>query len=148
MPINNKVSDLCPEMQKLCLQHLNMCAAAGIDVVLYETKRDASTQIIYWLQDKMPRANLNLLRQYYGFRKLELSETHTCPTNTPVLGAHGKGEAYDLVPAIEKGGVLQPWWTAPNSVWKQIADIGVKCGLDSGYYWSSFKDIPHYQLKK
>jgi hypothetical protein len=55
---------------------------------------------------------------------------------------------------IEKPG-MQWSWNIKNDLnadgfndWKQMAEIAInECGLDAGYFWESFPDAPHIQLK-
>lgn len=49
--------------------------------------------------------------------------------------------AADLAPM--KDGKIQ--WNAPDAVWKQMADVAVSLGLTAGYYFKSFKDMPHIE---
>lgn len=56
---------------------------------------------------------------------------------------HNFGLGCDLAPM--KDGKI--WWTAPDSVWKQMADVAVALGLTAGYYFKTFKDMPHIEAK-
>ena len=55
---------------------------------------------------------------------------------------HNFGLAADLAPM--KDGKI--WWNAPETIWKQMADVAVKLGLTAGYYFKSFKDMPHVEM--
>lgn len=61
----------------------------------------------------------------------------------PGYSAHNYGLAADLAPM--KDGKI--WWNAPDIIWQQMADVAVKLGLDAGYYFKSFKDMPHVEDK-
>ena len=56
---------------------------------------------------------------------------------------HNFGLAADLAPM--KDGKI--WWNAPDSVWKQMADIAVQLGLTAGYYFKSIVDKPHVESR-
>ncbi len=60
----------------------------------------------------------------------------------PGQSAHNFGLAADLAPM--KDGKI--WWSAPESVWQAMADTAVKLGLTAGFYFKSFKDMPHTQV--
>ncbi len=60
----------------------------------------------------------------------------------PGQSAHNFGLAADLAPM--KDGKI--WWSAPESVWQAMADTAVKLGLTAGFYFKSFKDMPHVEL--
>ncbi len=60
----------------------------------------------------------------------------------PGQSAHNFGLAADLAPM--KDGKI--WWSAPDSVWQAMADTAVKLGLTAGFYFKSFKDMPHVEL--
>ena len=63
-------------------------------------------------------------------------------TNAPAgSSAHNFGLAADLAPM--KDGKI--YWNAPDIVWKQMADVAVSLGLTAGYYFKSFKDMPHIE---
>jgi len=37
-------------------------------------------------------------------------------------------------------------WTWDSNLWKQVGQIGINNGWESGYYWTSFPDKPHFQI--
>lgn len=59
----------------------------------------------------------------------------------PGYSPHNYGLAADLAPM--KDGKI--WWNAPDSVWKAMADAAVSLGLEAGYNWQKFRDMPHVQ---
>lgn len=59
----------------------------------------------------------------------------------PGSSAHNYGLAADLAPM--KDGKI--WWNAPDAIWRAMADVAVKLGLTAGYYFKSFKDMPHVE---
>lgn len=61
----------------------------------------------------------------------------------PGHSAHNFGLAADLAPM--KDGKI--WWKAPDQIWKAMADAAVSLGLTAGYYFKSFKDMPHVEDK-
>jgi hypothetical protein len=55
---------------------------------------------------------------------------------------HNFNLARDIVPMIHKGVI---WWEAPTSLFKTMADIAVKHGLVSGFFFKSIFDAPHVE---
>jgi peptidoglycan L-alanyl-D-glutamate endopeptidase CwlK len=58
---------------------------------------------------------------------------------------HVWGCAIDLCPLDSNGDCD---WDAPDDVWHVIAITARKHGLQSGYDWTAFKDMPHIQDPK
>lgn len=59
----------------------------------------------------------------------------------PGQSQHNFGKAFDVA---FTGSVPYP---TDDKVWKAIADIGVSIGLTAGYYFHSFQDKPHFEIK-
>lgn len=57
---------------------------------------------------------------------------------------HNFQRAVDCCPTDSKGNLN---WNAKDSVWKTYADVAASQGLVAGYYFKSFKDMPHIESK-
>ena len=59
------------------------------------------------------------------------------------MSYHNYGIAFDIVfdNNKEKDGVQDPY----VGNWELAANIGHRCGLKPGFFWTSFQDKPHYQ---
>jgi peptidoglycan L-alanyl-D-glutamate endopeptidase CwlK len=76
-------------------------------------------------------------------------------TNAPGgMSWHCYGLALDLVldGMPEKPGLQWSWETKHadfnkdgRNDWLQMAEIAVSCGLESGYFWKKFPDLPHVE---
>lgn len=77
-------------------------------------------------------------------------------TNAPGgMSFHNYCLAIDLVPDIAIPGKpgLQWSWETKNADfnkdgrndWLQMAELAVSCGLEAGYFWKKFPDLPHVQ---
>jgi len=65
-------------------------------------------------------------------------------TNAPGgSSAHNFGLAADIAPMKMDGSDVD--WSAPDSLFKQMADIAVSQGLVSGYYFHSIHDADHVE---
>jgi peptidoglycan L-alanyl-D-glutamate endopeptidase CwlK len=66
---------------------------------------------------------------------------------------HNYGLAVDYVldGMLDKPGVQWSWDIRADinqdgkNDWKQMADLGISCGLEAGYYWRRFPDAAHLQ---
>lgn len=66
---------------------------------------------------------------------------------------HNYGLASDYVPdgVLEKPGIQWSWQTKLDlnhdgkNDWLRMAEIAVSCGLEAGYFWKGFPDLPHVQ---
>jgi hypothetical protein len=61
-------------------------------------------------------------------------------------GTAGSGRAADCYP-MANGKIIWPPPPISDPRWKRYADLAVSEGLGAGYYWPSFKDIPHIELQ-
>lgn len=112
---SRKISDLHPYVAKLCNRLIEQCKNEGITLLITSTLRDSEYQ--RYLYEKVPGS-----------------------TNTPLIGAHGFGLAFDVVPVIN-GKAL---WNN-QALWKRIGELGKGLGLEWGGDWRSIVDKPHFQ---
>lgn len=64
-------------------------------------------------------------------------------TNAPGGSSpHNFGMAMDLCPVGRNG---QLWWSAPDSLWRFLADQAKVAGLVPGYYFKLIHDPPHIE---
>lgn len=114
----------------------------GIKYRISETLRDIEVQRAYYAQGREPLVTVNRLRSVAGLWPLSEEENKRQITWT-MQSRHLEGKAIDLVPSVN--GTF--WWTAPDSKWKEIAEVAKELGFDAGYYWKKH-DSPHIQLKE
>ena len=125
----------------LVKEFLSELAKAGIRVLISETLRTPQVQAAYFAQGRKALAEVNRLRVSAGLWQISEKENKSKVTWT-LKSKHLDGLAIDVVP--EKDGTF--WWNAPDDVWKKISDVGVMCGLESGYTWKQ-KDAPHFEMR-
>lgn len=111
----------------------------GIHYRISETLRDIEVQRAYYAQGREPLVTVNRLRSVAGLYPLSEEENSRQITWT-MQSRHLEGRAIDIVPS--KSGTF--WWTAPDSKWKEIAEVAKELGLAPGYFWKK-KDCPHIQ---
>jgi peptidoglycan L-alanyl-D-glutamate endopeptidase CwlK len=60
---------------------------------------------------------------------------------------HNFGLAVDCCPSqFAPGKPFTPDWHPEHPSWKRMEAVGKSLGLDSGAYWRTFHDAPHFQL--
>lgn len=58
---------------------------------------------------------------------------------------HCLGLAFDICFIKDKKAYYPP---ANDKLWANAAEIARKCGLTAGYFWTDFKDSPHFESDK
>jgi peptidoglycan L-alanyl-D-glutamate endopeptidase CwlK len=67
-------------------------------------------------------------------------------TNAPAGSSfHNYGLAVDLVFDGDTTKSGWQWSWDSKFPWKALADLGVSFGLESAFYWLTFKESPHFQ---
>ena len=148
--MSNKIADLQPDTQikaELAIEkmrsdvELKKMGVTGIYVS--ETLRTLATQMAYYSRSRMSVSDVKKMYAAAGLYKI--SDEEAAKANTWTLSSkHIEGKAIDLVPEIN--GVIL--WTAPDSVWQRMGEIGKTCGLTWGGDWSGTPDKPHFQEDK
>lgn len=119
--INSRsISDLHPKLQALCGQHIYTCKMRGVNVQVTNTLRDAEYQAYLYAQGRTRAGNI--------------------VTNAQLIGPHGFGLAYDVVPVVNGAAV----WNN-DKLWAVAGEEGKKLGLAWGGDWKSIVDKPHFE---
>jgi peptidoglycan L-alanyl-D-glutamate endopeptidase CwlK len=117
---SRKIEDLHPVVQDLCRKHIVACKAKGVDIQVTNTLRDAEYQESLYSLGRTKPGNI--------------------VTNMQLIGPHGFGLAYDVVPVVKGNAV----WN-DNRLWNIIGEEGKKLGLTWGGDWKSIVDKPHFE---
>lgn len=112
---SRKTSDLHPYVAGLCNKLIKLCKNEGITIQVTSTLRDAEYQ--RFLYEHVPDS-----------------------TNTPLIGAHGFGLAFDVVPIVNGKAI----WDN-QGMWNKIGTLGKSLGLTWGGDWKSIIDKPHFE---
>lgn len=125
MVSSRDISELRPPVQVLAKDFLARCKAAGIDILVTCTYRDAEEQDrLYAIGRTTPGkkvTNAKAGQSFHNFR---------C--------------AFDCVP-LRHG---KPVWGtagADGELWNRVGEIGVACGLEWAGKWTRFREYPHFQ---
>jgi peptidoglycan LD-endopeptidase CwlK len=123
--MTNDINELLPIVREKNIEHTKKCLEAGIKLVTTGTYRTFEEQNEKWQQGRDATGHI------------------IGPVVTMAKGGqslHNWRVAYDVCPEVN--GVLE--WNN-DILWKEIAKIGVSCGLEAGANWISFPDRPHFQ---
>ncbi len=139
-PINRDPAHLLPEFRAKLDAVLAQLAAEGTPFKFHEGFRTAERQ--QWLYgsgrpDVKPYGRPgDVVTQRDGVKRL---------SNHQGNGTPGTGRAADCYPT-ENGKVIWPPPKANDPRWRRYADLARAEGLDAGFDWTSFKDLPHVEL--
>lgn len=133
---------LKPSFQEKVILFLAKLDEEKIPYLIKETLRKQEVQTAYYSQGREPLESVNAKRKLAGLYLLNENENKNKITWT-LKSKHITGQAIDLTP--EKDGNF--WWDAPDEKWKELAEIAITCGIESGYYWKKTQDSPHYEEK-
>jgi hypothetical protein len=113
------------------------------DILINETFRELSTQLIYWMRGRMqdPADVQTAYTRAWGWTPT-LAECRQKITWT-LDSKHLQGVAIDLVPSRDGKSF---WWNAPREVWDRMGTIGKQCGLKWGGDWKGREDTPHFEI--
>ncbi|HYE80892.1 MAG TPA: M15 family metallopeptidase [Clostridia bacterium] len=117
---NRKIDDLHPVVQELCNKHIAACKARGVTLQVTNTLRDEEYQAYLYAQGRTRAGSI--------------------VTNMQLVGPHGFGLAYDVVPVVNGQAV----WDN-NKLWTIAGEEGKKLGLTWGGDWKSIVDKPHFE---
>jgi len=113
-----------PRLAQLGLRMINLCADAGVAVLITQGLRTWEEQDELYAQGR--------------------SKPGKVVTNAKGGQSwHNFGLAFDIV-VLDSVGKAE--WDTSHHGWKEAARIGKSLGLEWGGDWTSFKDLPHFQL--
>ena len=125
MTNSRSLEDLDPAAREICTQHLALCHAAGIELIVTSTYRDAESQDALYLigrsgnDNRRPITNAKAGHSWHNFKV-----------------------AWDVVPLVSG----KPVWDENNPIWKEVIALGKEAGAEAGADWPLFKDLPHFQF--
>jgi peptidoglycan LD-endopeptidase CwlK len=123
---SRRIDTLHPLVAARAKKFLLDCCSAGIDVIVTATLRTNADQNALYDQGRTKPGKIV----------------------TRVSGGnsyHNWGLAFDIVPLRDGKPVWGTSSKEDKALWTTVGNIGVKCGLEWGGNWVSFKDYPHFQ---
>lgn len=152
-----KLSDLIPDFREKVDALLDTCNKQGVRMVPTFTLRSPSEQAVFWRQSRsIVEINqaIEMLKAesaFYLASVLEGVGPHSGPHVTnglPGNSWHQWGEALDCMWEVD-GKFIDSDLKKVNGMngYQVYAATAKSQGLDSGYYWKSFRDSGHVQLR-
>ena len=123
--MSRRVEDLDPTLQPLAVEFLRLAWAAGLPVVITQTRRSATEQDALYAQGRTTPGRI--------------------VTNAPAGSSpHCAGLAFDVAFQAPEHQVT---WEEPRpGAWDALGAIGEGLGLIWGGRWRHFVDRPHFQV--
>lgn len=125
---SRSIEDLNPEMRSMAIVHKQLCAAEGVELLIYCTLRSNKEQDeLYEVGRTKPGKIVTNARAGQSAHNPD---------------EFGKASAYDCCPMING----KPMWDAKHTSW---AIVG-KCGEEAGLVWSGrwtgkLREVAHFQ---
>lgn len=129
--MSSDITQLCPDLQVLCGQWLNLCKAAGLRVKVIQTWRDPLYQDKLYAQGRTTPGPI--VTQLRGSQSL-----HCC-----MVGNAPASEAFDFATFDNLGHYIT---NGRDGTYTQAGIIGQGLTLEWGGSWTGFKDFDHLQL--
>lgn len=123
---SRQLEDLDPVVRAVCQQHIDLCKAAGIELIICSTYRD------YEEQDSL-----------YAIGRTD-GTTNKHVTNAKAgQSFHNFRAAWDAVPLVRG----KADWNANDPVFQQMIALAREAGVECGADWKTFKDMDHFQVR-
>ncbi|MGI6584868.1 MAG: M15 family metallopeptidase [Lutisporaceae bacterium] len=87
---SRKIEDLHPVVREICRKHIEACRKRGVEIIVTSTLRDSEYQEYLYSQGRSRPGNI--------------------VTNMRLIGPHGFGLAYDVVPIVKRKAVWNNDW--------------------------------------
>lgn len=122
---SRELSYLHPRVQDMAREFMAKCRAAGIELLITSTYRDAESQDALYAQGRTSPGRI--------------------VTNARAGQSwHNYGLAFDVVP-LRAGKPVWGTTGADLALWRQVGEIGKRCGLEWAGEWVRFREYPHFQ---
>lgn len=129
---SRKLTDLHPTLQPIAAKFLERCKAAGLDILITCTHRTGAEQDALYAQGRTtPGVKVTNARAGQSMHNFSIN-------GLPA------SKAFDIVPLING----KPEWSAKHPAWAVAGKIGEDLGLSWAGRWVSFKEFPHFELKR
>jgi peptidoglycan L-alanyl-D-glutamate endopeptidase CwlK len=128
-----KLTELYPPFAAIVRQLITKAHEQGMEVRIFEGLRTMGRQKELYAEGRDETGNV-------------VDRSKVVTDAPPGHSAHQYGAAVDLVFSSAASGQPWQWSWAPSHPWKQLAELSKSLGLDAGYLWVKFPDIPHSEF--
>jgi len=129
---SRKLTDLHPTLQPIAAKFLERCKAAGLNILITCTYRDGAEQERLYAKGRTTPGP-----------KVTNARAGQSKHNTTLNGVPAS-EAFDIVPLVNG----KAEWSAKHPHWAIAGKIGQELGLEWAGTWRTFKEFPHFELKR
>ena len=150
--LSRKIEDLSPITKELVEKAISILNEKNIDFFINETYRSLDVQEAYYASGRKTLSEVNILRKKAGLYLYQTDKENIVITKAmPGTSAHNYRLAIDIYPL--KNGKIN--WNATKKDFARIYEVlksvskETKDGtykLEAGLDWTSFIDMPHWQL--
>ena len=121
--INSRsLDELIPQAHVRAEKLIELCKAAGIDLLVTSTYRDNECQDALYAQGRTKPGRI--------VTKAKAGQSF-----------HNYRCAFDVVPVVNG----KPVWDESDPAWATIGRLGTQIGLEWAGNWTTFKETPHFQ---
>jgi peptidoglycan L-alanyl-D-glutamate endopeptidase CwlK len=120
--LTNKIEELHPKVQSLCLKLIQKCKEAGIEIKITSTYRSIEEQNRLYAQGRT-------------------APGQKCTNAKGGQSYHNYRVAFDFVPIING----EPNWN--DRYFYKVGSIGESIGLEWGGRFKTILDLPHFQYR-
>lgn len=128
---SRSLDDLRADIRAKALIHRELCAAEGIDLLIYCTYRSNEEQAAEYAKGRTAPGKI------VTFAKPGQSKHNHTENGKPA------SLAYDCVPLV---GGKAAW--SNTDLYKKVGELGKKAGLNWAGDWKRFKEFPHFEVDK
>lgn len=146
---SRSLSDLHPWLAERARQHVELCAASGVRLVVYCTYRSDAEQRALYAQGRQVLDITNRMRAEAGLPPITAEENARKVTQRRTGSNHGHTQdgkpcalAYDAAPLDDTGHMD---WSGSSYRWHIVIDVGRRLGLVWGGDWN-MRDLPHWEM--
>lgn len=150
------IGDLRPNVAAKARDFLAATAAAGLDVLIYCTRRTFAEQARLFRQGRslaQIRARARELEHQFERRDLAEILLSVGPQSGqriltyagPGQSLHNYGAAFDCVPLVAGRAYWQATTAEDLALWGEIGRIGMDAGLEWAGHWTRFQEFPHLE---
>lgn len=150
---NPKILTLHPLIRPRCIQHVILCYRAGVPIRITQGKRTFDEQEGLWKKARVLRPGGNSANDGDWIEDPKRIVTRVRKWGWHTVDQSTGACAYDVVLLIVNadGSVKTVTWEKGDrdgdgiDDWREVADLGLEAGMDAGFFWTKFIDVPHFE---
>jgi len=158
---SRSLDDLDPALRTLARQHIELCEASGLRLLVYCTWRSELEQAALYAQGRLPLEAVNAMRAEAGLQAIDAVENRRQVTRIRRRSNHtltdeqgvAAARAYDAVPLDDAGHPDWRTWVNCREAtltltprWQIVVDAGERLGLVWGGRWEQ-RVACHWEMR-